>query len=200
MTALETFIATHQSLSYLVVFAGILFIEADLFFLTAAIFADQGHLKWSILLPLAFTAVLSVDLALYYLGKYSKASRVGAWISARFERYRNSWFDGNFLSRYPKFIFFTKFLYYVNRLMPFLAGWKGMELKNFLSAHLYADAVWLATVSIIGSVLGAVVNIVGPRWVLSRIWIFFLALALLFILGEYFAKRFFKKRLAEIKS
>ncbi len=88
-------------------------------------------------------------------------------------------------------------MYYANRLTPFLAGWMNMKPKDFFKAHLYADAVWLAVISLIGSLLGAVVNLVGPRWVLNRLWMFFLALAAIFILTDYFGKKFFKKRAAE---
>lgn len=196
MTALEIFISNHQNLSYLIIFVG-MFIEADLFFLTAAIFADQKYLEWPVLMAVSYVGIVLGDIAFYYLGKYSENTRLGNWLNKRFRKY-HQWLDQNFIPRYFKLVFFTKFLYYINRLMPFLAGWHKMEFRKFLKIHFYADLSWLIIMSSIGFGLSALVALVGTKWVLERMWLFFLVLGAVFISGNYFLKRFFSKKIERI--
>jgi len=195
MTALEAFVAQHQYLSYLIIFAG-MFIEADLFFLTAAIFADQGHLNWGVLIGVGFVGAILGDMLWYYIGRYSRATRLGAWILRRFKKY-DKWLDANFMTRYTKLVFFAKFIYYVNRLFPFLAGWHAMEPRRFYKIHLSTGTFWLAAMTVIGFGLSGLVNLVGPQWLLRRIWILFLFLIIIFILGDHLLKRFFLNRKLE---
>lgn len=193
MTTLETLISQHQALSYLIIFLGIAFIEADFFFLTGAIFADQKHLNWGALIVLGFIAVILGDVAWYCLGKYLRGTKIGPWLRGRFKNY-GGWLNGGFMSNYKKIAFFSKFLYYVNRLVPFLAGWEGMPIRRFLDVHVGTGALWLTVMTTIGVSLGAIINLVGPRFVLERVWILFAFLAIAFIAGDHLLKKIFIKR------
>lgn len=196
MTALEIFISQHQFLSYAVVFIGIMVVESDLFFLTAAVFADQKHLNWGALLIVAFVAVFTGDAIFYSLGKYSRETRVGNWFMRRFGKYVDR-IENQVDGRYATIAFFCKFLYYVNRIVPFLAGWREMPVQRFLKTHLLIGLSWLAVMTTIGVSLGAIVDLVGPRWVLERIWVLFLALAIIFVGGDHFLKRLFSRKIIE---
>jgi len=189
MTVLESFVSQHQYLSYLIIFLG-MFVEADLFFLTATIFADQGHLNWGVLIGVGFVGAILGDMLWYYIGRYSRETRLGAWILRRFRRY-DKWLDANFMTRYAKLVFFAKFIYYINRLFPFLAGWHEMEPRRFYKIHFLAGTSWLATMIVIGFGLDGLVNLVGPKWILERIWILVIFIFIVFILGDHLLKKFF---------
>lgn len=193
MSFLSDFILAYPHLAYLVLFAG-MFIEGELFFLTAAIFALGGFLNWWLVLAVTFVGVIMGDLAWYYLGKYSKDSRIGKWASRKFHVYQE-WLEENFITRYARLAIISKFLYYVNRLTPLMAGWHKMEVRKFLRVHVTAAIIWVGFMGIVGRVFGFLIEAIGVKVVLHRLYIVFLVLAVVIIGGEYFLRGLFDKRI-----
>ena len=193
MSFLEAFVLDYQLLAYLILFAG-MFIEGEIFILTALVFAWQGLMEWEVIVPITFVGVILGDLAWYALGRFSKGSKIGLWAERKFPGYHD-WMDVNFVGRYTRMAIFSKFLYFVNRLTPLIAGWHKMELKRFLKIHFIAAVLWLGTMLFIGHFLGAFIELIGPHKVLRNMGYLVLGLVVVFIGGEYLLKTIFSKRL-----
>jgi len=193
MTALEFFVINHPLWAYAIVFAGML-IEGESFFLTASIFAAERELKFGVLTAVSLAGMLAGDWLYYLFGRYSKKTRFGAWVMNRFPRY-DRWLGRNFTARYTRLAFLSKYIYFVNRLTPFLAGWHGFPQKTFLKIHFYAAVVWTGVMLILSHFLALLVELVGVKFVLQRIEFVFIGLLILFIGGEYIVKKLFAKRI-----
>lgn len=193
MTGLELFVLHHSFWAYVIVFAGML-IEGESFFLVASIFAGERYLRWGVLTGVALAGVLIGDWLFYLLGKFSKKTRFGRWFTGRFPRYHR-WLDQNFMARYPRLAFVSKFIYFVNRLTPFLAGWHGLALRTFFKIHVAAAIVWTGIMLIISHVVNLFVELVGVRYVLHRIEFVFVGFAVIFLTGEYLLKKLFARRI-----
>lgn len=193
MTVLEDFVLANQLLSYLIVFGG-MFIEGEVFFLTASIFVSQGYLDFWTLILVTLLGVILGDIVWYYLGRFSKDSWPGIWLAKKFPRY-HEWIEQNFISRYWRMAFFSKFLYYVNRLTPLIAGWHKMEFRKFMKIHLAAGVLWVAGMVIISYFLGFIIEAIGVKAVLRRIEWVLIGLGIIFIGGEYLLKILFSKRI-----
>lgn len=190
---LEQFIFNHQFLTYLIVFGG-MFIEGELFFLIASIFAWGGYLNFWWLLAATFVGLVLGDLAWYYLGRYSKDTKLGIWINKRISQH-TEWFRHNLASHYWSLALCSKFLYYVNRLVPLLAGWIRMEPKRFFKIHVNVSLVWLLTMIVVSYFLQFVVEAIGLPTVLKRFEWFVLSMTIIFIGGEYLLKILFLKKI-----
>lgn len=190
---LESFILNYPQWSYLILFAG-MFIDGEAFFLTAIIFSLQGFLNWIPVIAIVFVGVLIFDVVWYYIGKYSKGTRLGLWAAKKFTNYEG-WLHKNFLPRYAKMAFYSKFIYYVNRITPLLAGWHNLEFKRFLKIHFYADVFWMFIMIVVGYLLGFAVELVGAQWVLRRMEFVFIGLIVVFVAAEYVFKRIFNKKI-----
>ncbi len=193
MDFLQYFVTTSPALAYLVLFLG-MFIEGEVFFITGAVFAIEGFLNWWILLGVTFVGVILGDIAWYFLGRYSKETRLGDWVQKKFSGYQD-WLEENFETRYARLAFISKFLYYVNRITPLLAGWQRMEFKKFLRVHLIAGVGWLFTMFILGKFFGLIISAIGINVVLSRLYWVFLILAAIVIGGEYLLRKMFVKKI-----
>lgn len=193
MTGLEIFVVANPLLTYAFLFGG-MFIEGELFFLMAAIFAWQGLLDWGWLILAIFSGVIIGDIAWYFLGRYARQTRLGFTLSKRFQTY-DQWLDKNFMPRYFKMAFLSKFIAYVNRLTPIIAGWHGMALDRFAKIHFAAACLWVATVGIVTYIAGYFVGPEGIRWLIKRIEWVALGGVLFFIGGEYFLRKIFYKKI-----
>src|SRR3989344_2318491 len=193
MDFLQSFVTTSPALAYLVLFLG-MFIEGEVFFLTAAIFALEGFLRWDIVLAVTFVGVILGDIVWYFLGRYSKDTRLGTWVHKKFSGYQD-WLEENFETRYARLAFISKFLYYVNRLTPLLAGWQKMDFRRFVRVHIMAAAAWLVVMFTLGKVFGLVIDAIGVKVVLHRLYWVFLVLAVIVLGGEHFLRKMFVKKL-----
>lgn len=193
MDFLQAFVVTSPALAYLILFLG-MFIEGEVFFLTAAIFALEGFLNWWIILGVTFVGVILGDIAWYFLGRYSKDTKIGGWVHSKFDGYQE-WLEENFETRYLRLAFISKFLYYVNRLTPLLAGWQKMDFKKFFRIHLIAAAGWLAFIFLLGKFFGLIISAVGIKVVLHRLYWVFLVLGVAVIGGEYLLRKIFVKKI-----
>lgn len=194
MGFLESFIAGYPQWSYLALFLGV-FIDGEAFFLTAAIFALQGRLDLTLVLAISFLGVLASDIVSYFIGRYSKNTRWGEKISKRFGRYE-TWLHDNFMTRYIKMAFISKYIYYVNRLTPIIAGWHQLDFKKFFKIHFAATILWLAIMSAAGKLLATAAEAVGIGWVLKRMEFVFIGLIIIFIALEYFLKNIFARKIS----
>jgi membrane protein DedA with SNARE-associated domain len=195
MDFLQSFVSVSPHLAYLILFFG-MFIEGEAFFLTAAIFALEGYLSWQWIVIVSFLGVILGDIIWYLMGRYSKSTRLGGWVSGKFQHYQD-WLLENFNARYLRLAFFSKFLYYVNRLTPLLAGWQKMDFKQFLKVHLIAAIAWISTMFVAGKFFGLVIDAIGVNIVLDRLYWFFALLAVLVIGGEYLMRRLFIKKIKQ---
>ena len=190
---LESFIGNYPNWTYLILFAGA-FIDAEVFFVTAIIFALQGFLSWPMIIISIFSGVVFFDAVWYQIGRYTKGTRLGTWLSKKIANYQG-WLNQNFLPRYAKMAFYSKFIHYVNRITPFLAGRHGLSFRKFIRIHFYAAIFWLSVMLVIGYFLSFIVELVGAQWVLRRMEFVFLSLIILFVGTEYLLKRKFIKRI-----
>ncbi len=197
MDFLQAFVTINPVLAYLVLFFG-MFIEGEVFFLTAAIFAIEGYLNWWIIFGVTFVGVILGDIAWYFLGRYSKNTKFGGWVSRKFSGYED-WLQENFETRYLWLAFVSKFLYYVNRITPLLAGWQRLDFKKFFKIHLVAGFTWLAFVFLLGKFFGIIINAIGIKIVLHRLYWIFLILGGVVIGGEYLLRKLFVKKLKKRK-
>src|SRR3989344_2095013 len=193
MTFLESFVLINPLIAYLILFGG-MFIEGEIFFLTASIFALEGYLNLWWVAGVAFAGVIIGDVAWYYLGRYSKETRIGNWVSRKFEKHQG-WLLENIQNHYVRLAFFSKFLYYVNRITPLLAGWQKMDFKKFLRVHIIAAAGWLGFMLALGTFFGLIISAVGLKVVLHRLYWVFLILAIVVIGGEYLLRKIFVKKI-----
>lgn len=190
---LETFVIAHPFWTYVFVFMGML-IEGESFFLTASIFAGQGYLRWGVLTAVSLAGMIIGDWCFYLLGRATQGTRFGRWFVSRFSR-ADEWLSKNITERYVRLAFISKYIYFVNRLTPFLAGWHGFPGRRFLKIHVGAAIIWTGIMLILGHFLGLFVELVGVRYVLHRIEFVFLAFILLFMGGEYFLKKQFVRKI-----
>ncbi len=193
MDFLQSFVTTSPALAYLVLFFG-MFIEGEVFFLTAAIFALEGFLAWWIIIVVTFAGVLSGDVVWYFLGRYSKDTKLGEWVQRKLSGYQG-WLEENFENRYARLAFTSKFLYYVNRLTPLLAGWQKMDFKKFFRIHVFAGISWLLVVTLLGKFFGFIISAIGIKVVLHRLYWVFLILAAIVLGGEYILRKLFVKKI-----
>ncbi|PIR88954.1 MAG: hypothetical protein COU07_03610 [Candidatus Harrisonbacteria bacterium CG10_big_fil_rev_8_21_14_0_10_40_38] len=182
MGSFEIFIANHQLTAYLILLGG-MFIDSDIFYLSAALLAHSKQLNWFIVAGIAFGGMILSDICFYFLGRYSRETRFGTWFTRKFKKY-HEWLDVNFIGRYTVFAFFGKFVAYVNRIGPFLAGWHKLPYRKFLKIHFATGLLWLSILTTIGVILGSFIDLVGIGWVLHRIWAFVIILFLTFIIGS----------------
>lgn len=194
MDFLQSLVTTSPHIAYLILFAG-MFIEGETFFLTASVFALEGFLSWYWILPVSFAGVILGDITWYYLGRLSKDTRWGIWLSNKYKNY-NQWIRESFTNHYLRLAFISKFIYYVNRLTPLLAGWEKMEFKKFFKVHLIAGAGWLAVMFVLGKFFGLIIEVIGVKVILHRLYWIFAILAIAVIGGEYILKTVFVKKIS----
>ena len=195
MTGLEGFVASHPYWTYLILFGG-MFVEGELFFLMGAIFAWRGHLEWLPLFASIFVGVILGDIAWYGLGKYVRNTKFGSFFAKKIKPFE-SWMTENFMSRYQRLAFYSKFIYYVNRIVPLMAGWQRMKFKKFAKVHFWAACLW---VSVVGTTVYLASYFIGPegaRWLLRRIeWVIIAAIVLV-VGSEFLLKKTFIKRISK---
>lgn len=192
---LESFVFNHEYWAYIVLFAG-MFFEGEVFLLTAMVFAWQGLMEWWVIIAVTFVGVMLGDLAWYGLGRYGKDTWLGRWMQRKCPAYEE-WMEHHFMTHYRRMAVFSKFLYYVNRLTPLIAGWHKMDLKRFLKIHLGAAVIWLGTMLFLGHFLGVFIELIGPRSVLHRIEILVVILFVVFLVAEILLRRYFAKKIAK---
>ncbi len=193
MGFLEQFVVSNPAIAYLILFGG-MFIEGEVFFVTASIFAIQGELSLTRIVMISLVGVILGDITWYYMGRFSKDTRFGIWLSKKTKRYE-PWINKHLLSNYWKLAFFSKFLYYVNRFVPLMAGWQKMDFKKFLKIHIGAAFAWVAAMVALSYFLRVIIEVIGAKAVLHRIEWVFIGLGVLFIGGEYLLKHLFAKRI-----
>ncbi len=193
MDFLQSFVVNSPYLAYLVLFGG-MFIEGETFFLAAAIFALEGYMSWRWILVVSFAGVIIGDVAWYYLGRLTKDTKWGTWLANKYKNYQG-WVSENFTDRYFQLAFFSKFLYYVNRLTPLLAGWEKLDFWKFLKIHLVAGFAWVAVMFIVGKFFGFVIDAIGIKVVFGRLYWIFAIIAVLVVVGEYFLRKLFIKKI-----
>lgn len=191
MTALESFILNYPTFAYIIILVALL-LESDVSFLTASILATQHYLRWEILIPMTFIGLILWDSCWYFFGAHSKNSRLGQWILKRSQSY-HEWLDRNFIGRYARLTLFSKFVPFLSRVTPFLAGWHKMDRKKFLRAHLRSMAIWIIVMIGIGYLFGTLVSAIGVKVFIRRFEVFVIGLFLLLILFGYGARWIFKK-------
>jgi membrane-associated protein len=195
MLNLEFFVANHPFWAYGILFGG-MFIEGEAFVLTAIIFAWQGLMDWRLIAAVTFIGVMLGDIAWYFLGRLGQESKIGLWLKKKFPAY-HEWMDKNFISRYSKMAFLCKFLYFVNRLTPLIAGWHKMEMRKFLKIHFMAAVLWLATMMVIGYLFGFIIEAAGARVIFKKMEWVFVGFAVIFITGEILLKKLFSKKIGK---
>lgn len=195
MTFLEIFFSNYPFWAYAILFVG-MFIEGEAFFLTITIFALQGHLSWPLVLLVTLAGILLGDVAWYWLGKYSRGTKLGFLLSEKFSTY-HKWMEENFITRYERMAVYSKFIYFINRLTPLIAGWHGLEFKKFIKIHTYAALFWVGVMSLLVSLLAFIVGGAGLRWLLEHIEIVFVGSFVIFVVVEYSLKRIFSKKLSK---
>lgn len=193
MENLLSAVAANPLFAYLAIFIGCL-IEADLAFLAGAILATEGHLSWSILIFVGFTSVHVSDVLWYFLGRRSVETPFGRRLVARFDRYHR-WLQGNFIGRYGRVALFTRYIYYVSRITPFLAGWHRLEFRRFLRIHFAANVIWVVLMGFLGYGIGTAVLAIGSRMAIRRIGYGLASISAVILVGAYFLERIFVKRL-----
>jgi membrane protein DedA with SNARE-associated domain len=187
MGYLEYFLTNFKVLSYVAVLVGI-FLEGEVVFLTSAIFATEGYLNWGLLIVVCFGGLLLSDAAFYYLGRWSKHWRLGQWLNHRFSLY-DKWLNAHLVQYYWQIAFVSKFLYFVNKATPFLAGWHNIAPRRFFKVQFFSGMIWLGIMLILGHFVGLVVDIVGVKLILHRIEFVFIA----FLLGFFFLEKALRK-------
>lgn len=190
---LEQFVSSYPVFAYLVLFAG-MFIEGEIFFITGALFAIEGRLEWLPLLLVTFIGVFLGDLAWYALGRYTLNTRFGCWLDRRTKQY-HEWLHVRLGAPYARLAFFSKFLYYVNRIVPFIAGWHSMDFKRFARIHFFAGLFWIVMMGLLAFLFQNIVMALGVRTVLRRLEYIIIGSVVLFVGGEYILKRIFDKRI-----
>ena len=190
---MQDFVVNSPLFAYLVLFGG-MFIEGETFFLAAAIFALEGYMSWWWVLAVSFAGVIIGDVAWYYLGRLTKDTKWGMRLAEKYKNYQG-WVSENFTNRYFRLAFVSKFLYYVNRLTPLLAGWEKLDFKRFFKIHLIAGFGWLLTMFVAGKFFGLIINAIGVKVVVGRLYWVFAIIAVLVVVGEYCLRRFFIKKI-----
>ncbi len=193
MGFLEQFVVSNPTIAYLILFGG-MFIEGEVFFVTASIFAIQGELSLTRIVIISLIGVILGDITWYYMGRLSKDTRLGIWLSKKTKGYE-PWINKNLISNYWKMAFFSKFLYYVNRFVPLMAGWQKMDFKKFLKIHIGSAIAWVSVMWVASHFLRFIIEAIGAKAVLHRIEWVFISLGILFIGGEYLLKNLFAKKI-----
>ncbi|TSC89716.1 MAG: hypothetical protein G01um10143_206 [Parcubacteria group bacterium Gr01-1014_3] len=193
MGFLEQFVVSNPAIAYLILFVG-MFIEGEIFFVTASIFAIQGELSLTRIVIISLIGVILGDITWYYMGRFSKDTRLGIWLSKKTKGYE-PWINKNLISNYWKMAFFSKFLYYVNRFVPLMAGWQKMDFKKFLKIHVGAAIAWVSVMWVASHFLRFIIEAIGAKAVLHRIEWVFIGFGVLFIGGEYLLKNLFAKKI-----
>lgn len=193
MDFLQSVVLNSPHFAYLVLFGG-MFIEGETFFLIAAIFALEGYMNWWLVLAVSFSGVVIGDVAWYYLGCLTKNTKWGIWLAGKYKNYQG-WVLEDFTTRYFYLAFVSKFLYYVNRLTPLLAGWERLSFWKFLKIHFVAALGWVGTMFIIGKSFGFVIDAIGVKVVVHRLYWVFGVIALTVVVGEYLLRNLFMKKI-----
>ena len=194
MSGLEQFVLNNLFWAYFILFFG-MFIEGEVIFLTAAIFAWEGHLNWGLLVATAFSGVLLGDIFWYWVGRgLEKSSMLNFFFKIRLSHYQE-WLEENFLKRYYRMAVYSKFIHYINRLTPVIAGWHKFEFKKFIRIHLLAALIWVAVNTGLGYGFGYVVGQSGLRLLLSHFEYLIIGLLVVFVGGEYILRKLFSKKI-----
>ena len=195
MFGLESLVYNYPLGAYAVLFLG-MFIEGEVFFLTAAIFAWHGYLNIGLVVLSTLVGTVSGDILWYFLGRYFGETKIGAWFWSKFKFYHD-WLAQNFVSRYWRMAFYSKFIYYINRLTILFAGWHKLELKKFLKIQILAILNWIVIMFIVSYFLGLAVGAFDAKWILKRMEFVFIILIIIFVGGETLLKRWFSKKITK---
>ena len=194
MSGLESFVLNNLFWAYAILFGG-MFLEGELFLFTAAVLAWQGYLQWWLIAVVTFFGVILGDVAWYWLGrKLEHVPIIGLMLKVKISSYQE-WLEENFFNRYGRMAFYSKFLYYINRLTPLVAGWHKLEFKRFFKIHFLAGSLWVAVNMAFGIIFGLIVGTEGLKFLLKRVEYFLAGAAVVFIGGEYLAKTLFSKKI-----
>lgn len=196
MSTLSFFILNYSLLSYAAIFVGV-FLEGEGVFLLSSVFANEGDLRWGFLAAAALAGLTASDLFFYALGRYAGGSRIGRWIGRRYLRY-HAGLEEKFFERYGRIAFFSKFVYVVNKAVPFIAGWRRMPFPSFLKAQAVSSVLWVGVMLIVGHSLGIIISLIGEKQVFRRLEIFIIALMAAFLIAERFIRRFFSRKLSKV--
>lgn len=195
MLGLESFVYNYPLGAYAALFLG-MFIEGEVFFLTAAIFAWHKYLNIGLVLLVTFIGTAMGDVLWYFFGRYFGETKIGHWFWNKFKFYHD-WLAQNFVSRYWRMAFYSKFIYYINRLTILFAGWHKLTLKSFFKIQILAITTWLSIMFVVSYFLSLVIGAIDPKWILKRMEFVFIVLIIVFIGGEYLLKRWFSKKITE---
>lgn len=195
MTGFEVFVVHHPFLAYLALFLGLL-IEGDGIFIMGAILVYEGLLSWNLFFLAIGGGVMIGDIIWYFIGRYIRKTKLGFLFRIQFSRY-HEWLDRNFMSRYKILVFYSKFLYYVNRITPLLAGWHRMPFKIFLKWHFFAALVWIFGMTLISSTLLAIGGQPLTTWVLHHPLQTFIAFVLFFLIINLVPKKILSNRITK---
>lgn len=194
VSTLELFVLNHLFWAYVIVFFG-MFIEGEVIFLTAAILAWQGYLHWDLLALVTFVGVVLGDIFWYLIGYgLERSTLLNFLFKIRLSHYQQ-WLEENFLKRYYRMAIYSKFLYYINRLTPIIAGWHKFNFGRFIKIHFLAAVIWVGVNLIFGYSFGYVVGESGLRWLLERFGYLLIGLLIFVAGGEYFLKKLFSQKI-----
>jgi len=194
MSGLEIFAANHLFWAYFILFGG-MFIEGEVIFLTAALLAWQGYLKWLLIIFFTFAGVFLGDIFWYILGRcFDRIPLFHFLFKIRFSVY-HEWLDKNFFKRYSWMAFISKFLYYFNRLTPLIAGWQKFRFSSFLKIHFKAALLWTLVMAAVSYLFGLIAGPNNINWLIERFELLIISLIIIFFGGQYWLKRLFSRRI-----
>lgn len=127
------------------------FMEGETSLLVGGAFAQQGLLRLSIVMGIAFTVTLTVDQGVYWL------SRKGgqAWLAKRPKLQPVANRVAEWIARYPNLIAIGfRFLYGMRTVALVLIGSSGFPPARFFLLNVIGTALWVATYCGLGFAFG----------------------------------------------
>ncbi len=146
------FVEAHRYTGYFLLFIAMV-LEGETFLVLAAMLAHLGAFDIVDVVLIAIFGVILGNMLWYYLGHKLSDKSFAKKIITRAEN-AVTYFLPRFREKPFKSIFFSKFIYGVNRATVIVSGVLRVKFALFMEAEVLASIVWVALYSIIGYFLG----------------------------------------------
>ncbi len=189
-----SFVEIHRYTGYLILFVAMV-LEGETLLIIAGMLASLNAFDIGDVLWIAFGGVVLGNMLWYYLGHKISHKSFAKNIILRADK-AVKYFLPHFHQKPFKSIFFSKFIYGVNRATVFMSGVFKIKFRLFMEAEVLASTIWVLLYASIGYFFGyTAVQMTHNIALLALLAVLFVVGFILFkkIFAHYYVRREHKK-------
>ncbi len=189
-----SFVEMHRYAGYFILFLAMV-LEGETILIIAGMLASMKAFDIGDVLWISLSGVILGNMLWYYLGHKISHKSFAKNIILRAEKAVN-YFLPHFHQKPFKSIFFSKFIYGVNRATVFMSGVFKIKFRLFMEAEVLASIVWVLLYAAVGYFLGyAAIEMTKNVALLALLTVLFVVGYILLkkIFAHYYVRREHKK-------